>query len=278
MDDNFPEYNLCNVLNATNETIGMGIYLEMARIMYYKSIPELKSNTDDSQVMWVCFEEMKNDPVGTENRIRDRFLPNLTSTQNSPSRRLGSGHSTNPDPVLRKRLHAIARELDCKYFGCTTKLWNDALGCKSSIQADNATTAQEIVSSNAKPDSNNNHTTIQPGVSNEESSSNKLEDNSTEIVGIPVRSNDQPDNSKNTNVALPSDSSTEEGTSSNKRKGKNTENDLYGGITPSLLFQRLIVVGLFIGICIVKKAMRKKCTKMIMRPLRMSRHFRETAV
>lgn len=44
------------------------------------------------------------------------------------------GHTTDHNPVLRDRLRAIAMEIDCKYFGCETKVWNNSLNCTSEVE------------------------------------------------------------------------------------------------------------------------------------------------
>ena len=136
----FPQYNLCQALNATNETIGMGIYLEFARNSFYRSAAALRSRTEDP-TLFVCFEEMAERPDETERRIRSFFEEaqqrqrNVTAPTNDGHRRrlfsYNGGHSTDHNPVLRARLRAIAREADCTYFGCETKAWNDSLNCTS---------------------------------------------------------------------------------------------------------------------------------------------------
>jgi len=76
----FPEYNLCQALNATNETIGIGIYLEFARNAFYQSAARLRSNKDDP-TLFVCMEEMAEHPDKTEARIRSFIGATLTHHQ-----------------------------------------------------------------------------------------------------------------------------------------------------------------------------------------------------
>jgi len=137
----YPEFNLCQALGAApNDKIGIGIYLEWARKRFYDPIYRL-SKQFDPPTLSVCMEDMKKNPLETATRIHDfyvgtdteRYLPKPTTS----NRRLVSGaggHATDPDPVLRKRLYDLARELDCEYFGCETAMWNEqAVRCTSSI-------------------------------------------------------------------------------------------------------------------------------------------------
>ena len=46
--------NLCAALNATNETVGVGIYLEYARNRFFKPIVELRSR-NSTLTLFVCY-------------------------------------------------------------------------------------------------------------------------------------------------------------------------------------------------------------------------------
>lgn len=129
--------NICRTLEHTTETMGMGIYLEFARNSYYRTAVQLKNRTQDP-TLFVCFEELMNQPDEIEARVRS-FYHSHNTTSESAHRRLdvswndfySGGHATNHDPELRTRLRQIAMELDCVYFGCETKKWSDSLNCTS---------------------------------------------------------------------------------------------------------------------------------------------------
>ena len=131
--ENIRSLDLCQALNSTDETIGIGIYLEFAREQFYRSVAELKSRTKDP-TLFVCYDDILSDGgrVQTERRIRS-FIGHQSLNASATSgdklrRRLNlAGHSTDPDPELRARLRDIARNIDCTYFGCETTAWNDAL-------------------------------------------------------------------------------------------------------------------------------------------------------
>ena len=136
----YPKYDICRALEAVDEKIGIGIYLEWARNEFYAPIYPL-SKQIDPPTLSVCMEDMVNYPEATAERIynfyifnnTERYLQKPTTNQ----RRLASdagGHATDSDPVLRKRLYDLAKEVDCEYFNCTTQMWNDqAVRCTSSI-------------------------------------------------------------------------------------------------------------------------------------------------
>ena len=128
--ENTRSLNLCQVLNTTDETIGVGIYLEFARNEFYRSVAELKTRTKDP-TLFVCFDDLLSHGVQTERRIRSFIGQTFNASRPVQLRRrlTRSGHSTDPDPELRSRLREIARNIDCTYFGCETKVWNDALRC-----------------------------------------------------------------------------------------------------------------------------------------------------
>ena len=129
---NIRSLDMCQALNSTDETIGIGIYLEFAREKFYRSVAKLKSRTKDP-TLFVCYDDILSDGgrVQTERRIRSFIGQSLNASATSGDklrRRLNlAGHSTDPDPELRARLRDIARNIDCTYFGCETTAWNDAL-------------------------------------------------------------------------------------------------------------------------------------------------------
>lgn len=139
---NYSEYDLCEALESTSETIGMGIYLELANKKYYNNLAIL-SDSPDEPAFYVCIEDMKNHPDKTEQNIRDFYngkighgymaLEESRRRLDTQATQPENGHATDTDLILRKRLYDIAREVDCKYFGCETKLWNDKVLCSSSI-------------------------------------------------------------------------------------------------------------------------------------------------
>mmetsp|Transcript_10793 Transcript_10793/g.16576 ORF Transcript_10793/g.16576 Transcript_10793/m.16576 type:complete len:374 (-) Transcript_10793:81-1202(-) len=162
-----PEKGLCQALNATNETIGVGIYLEFAMKKFYHSIPKFR-NRNKNNAMFVCFEDMVANELEILRQINDRFdlalnVTNITALSDSRKHSTETGnatnitilhagptHATDPDPVLRKRLYAIAREVDCQYFGCEIKRWNEELGCKSRIQSKETNAATQPLNGSNK--------------------------------------------------------------------------------------------------------------------------------
>ena len=124
--------NLCAALNATNETVGVGIYLEYARNRFFKPIVELRSR-NSTLTLFVCYDDIIRHEDETVRIIRLFFNGTLPSRQLKEEERskYHGGHSTNHDPVLQARLHAIAADIDCTYFDCEMSLiWNNkTIGC-----------------------------------------------------------------------------------------------------------------------------------------------------
>jgi len=158
---NYSAYPICEAIKAVNETIGMGLYLEWARKEYYTTLAELNNKTEDPAI-YVCMEDMKDRGPETSQRILDFYdgnyterykydqhgnvmygsgeLDNENKEEANPKKKTKKAkkgkrdpHASNPDPLLRERLYKIARDLDCKYFGCETKIWNDGVRCPSVI-------------------------------------------------------------------------------------------------------------------------------------------------
>ncbi len=144
----FPR-NICRALEAANETIGIGIYLEWARQNFFQAAAKLKSTDDPT--LFVCFEDLTMHPNETESLIRSfhkSHQENTTAkTETGNHRRLtdhhdhgenknsySGGHATDHNPELRARLRAIAMDIDCAYFGCETKIWNDSFHCTSEAE------------------------------------------------------------------------------------------------------------------------------------------------
>jgi len=118
--------NLCQALNGTSETVGVGIYLEFARKNFYKSAVTLHAQHSDL-ALFLCYEDLLKDEVAAVRKM-DAFFGIERERTNSKTNK-HSHHSTSTDAALRARLGSIARSIDSELFNSSVYNWNQQLKC-----------------------------------------------------------------------------------------------------------------------------------------------------
>jgi len=89
-------------------------------VPYWREVHRMTKESDRAKSMFVCYENVVQDPDGYYENITNFFFPGGHHYSKPPGdEERHSQHSTNHDPDLRNRLRALVSQLDEDVFNRT---------------------------------------------------------------------------------------------------------------------------------------------------------------